>query len=97
MVQTYQGYFQEDGQFVSGNTLIKLPVLRRTIVNVLVDEPEREIDSIDNSHQKRVDLILSIITRAQAIENDGMSDEDWDELINIRNNTNYGLSKVVDL
>jgi len=97
MVQTYQGYFQEDGQFISGNTLVKLPTLKRTIVNVLDDEPEAVLDLKKKVDQQRVSRILNIITQAQAVENEGMSNEDWDELINIRSSTNNGLSRAVEL
>ena len=97
MVQTYQGYFQEDGQFISGNTLIKLPMLRRTIVNILSDEPEEDSDLIKFTLQQRIAVINSIINQARAVENEGMNDEDWDELNNIRNTTNEGLSRMVEL
>ena len=96
MVQTYQGYFQEDGQFVSGNTLIKLPTLRRTIVNVLDEEPEVEQEQKNEINQQRVMRILNIINQAREVEND-MTDKDWDELTNIRNTTNAGFSRTVEL
>ena len=38
MVQTYQGYFTEDGRFVHDGINIKLPTRRRAIVNVFLDE-----------------------------------------------------------
>ena len=96
MVQTYQGYFQEDGQFVSGNTLIKLPTLRRTIVNVLDEEPEVEQEQKNEINQQRVMRILNIINQAREVEND-MTDENWDELANIRDTTNAGLSRTVEI
>ena len=97
MIRTYQGYFREDGQFISGDTLVKLPTLRRAIINVLDDEPEANSDLKRKSHQQRTTRILNIITQAQAVEDESMSDEDWDELTNIRNVTNTGLSRVVEL
>jgi hypothetical protein len=97
MMETYQGYFQEDGQFISGNTLVKLPKLRRTIVNVLDDEYVSELEMEETSRKQRVARILSTIAQARAVENDGMNDEDWDELANIRNVTNAGLSRAVEL
>jgi len=96
MVQTYQGYFQEDGQFISGNTLVKLPTLRRTIVNILDDEPVVDQDANNDIHQQRVDRILNIINQAREVENE-LTDEDWDELTNIREHTNAGLSRTVEL
>jgi len=39
MAQTYQGYFQEDGRFVSDNDiLVALPIKRRAIVVIFDDE-----------------------------------------------------------
>ena len=96
MVQTYQGYFQEDGQFISGNTLIKLPTLRRTIVNILDDEPVVDQDANNVIHQQRVDRILNIINQAREVESE-LTDDDWDELTNIRDLTNAGLSRTVEL
>jgi len=93
MVQTYQGYFQEDGQFISGNTLIKLPTLRRTIVNVLDEEPDVEQEQKKEINQQRVMQILNIINQAREVENE-LTDEDWDELANIRDTTNAGLSRT---
>ena len=37
MIQAYQGYFQEDGRFITDNRT-KIPANRRVIVNVLDDE-----------------------------------------------------------
>jgi len=38
MIQAYQGYFQEDGRFIANNRIIKIPINRRVIVNILEDE-----------------------------------------------------------
>ena len=38
MVQTYQGYFLEDGRLMSNGSPIRLPIKRRAIVNILEDE-----------------------------------------------------------
>ena len=43
MVQTYQGYFTEDGRFVHDGKNIKLPTRRRTIVNVFLDETADDV------------------------------------------------------
>ena len=43
MVQTYQGYFTEDGRFVHDGINIKLPTRRRTIVNVFLDETADDV------------------------------------------------------
>ena len=46
MVQTYQGYFEDDGRFVPEGVLVKLPIGKRAIVNVFdedaVSEPNRQ-------------------------------------------------------
>jgi hypothetical protein len=97
MIQTFQGYFQEDGQFISGNTLVKLPALRRAIVNVLDDVPDEGNNLVDTFQQQRVARILNIIAQAQAVENEDMSNEDWNGLTNIRNTTNESLSRMVEL
>ena len=38
MVQSYKGYFVEDGRFVHDGVFVKLPTKRRAIVNVFDDE-----------------------------------------------------------
>jgi len=45
MVQTYQGYFTEDGRFVHDGINIKLPTRRRAIVNVFLDETADDVIS----------------------------------------------------
>ena len=45
MVQTYQGYFTEDGRFVHDGINIKLPTRRRAIVNVFLDETADDVTS----------------------------------------------------
>ena len=43
MIQTYQGYFTEDGRFVHDGISIKLPTRRRAIVNVFLDETADDV------------------------------------------------------
>ena len=38
IIRTYQGYFLEDGQFITYGLLVKLPTKRRTMVNILNDD-----------------------------------------------------------
>ena len=77
MVQTYQGYFVEDGRFISDSALVKLPTRRRAIVNILeeevveVDAPSRSITSI----QDKLERIRSILTTAKAEEDNTLSKE----------------------
>ena len=42
-IQTYQGYFTEDGRFVHDGINIQLPTRRRAIVNVFLDETADEV------------------------------------------------------
>jgi len=46
MIQAYQGYFEEDGRFIANNTVVKIPVKRRVIINILDDEVnDAKVDS----------------------------------------------------
>ena len=98
MVQTYQGYFQDDGRFIPDGISVKVPTRRRAIVNVLdevvkddtgVSQKEREIQS----RVARIDLILSAALDAE----DEMTEEEWDEMLNLRAKTNAGLSRAVEI
>jgi hypothetical protein len=82
MVQTYQGYFLEDGRFISDASTIRIPARRRAIVNVLVDE------TVDNARQQRTDILDKIMEKALKAENTGiLTSEDWEEFENIRSQT----------
>ncbi len=90
MIQTYQGYFAEDGRFIPDSLLAKIPIGRRAIVNVLDDE------IVQPRHQEKKAIIKAIIVRAAEVE-DGLTDAEWGEMENIRSATNKGLSRVVEL
>ena len=99
MIQTYQGYFQEDGRFVPDGVLVKLPIRRRAIVNVFDEEVvcEGETSKSDTALQDRIERIRLIITAALEAEDDVMTDNDWEEMLALRAQTNAGLSRAVDL
>ena len=101
MIQTYQGYFVEDGRFVPDNLLVKIPIKRRAIVNILDDEVS-ETDDI-NAVRDRADIrqkiatIKKILIEALSLENNVLTDADWDEMSSLCSQTNVGLSRVVEL
>jgi len=99
MVQTYQGYFVEDGSFISDSTLIKLPTRRRAIVNIL-EEEVGEIDATSRSItsiQDKLERIRSILAAAKAEEDSTLSDDDWNEMLSLRSQSNAGLSRAVEV
>ncbi len=90
LIQTYQGYFAEDGRFIPDSLLAKIPIRRRAIVNVLDDE------IVQPRQQTKTATIKGIIARALKAE-DTLADSDWDEIANSRSATNAGMSRTVDL
>ena len=99
MIQTYQGYFREDGLFVPDSVFVKIPPRRRAIVNILEDEMNEADVAVQGKtdHQQRVVAIKKVIEEANEAEDGGLTDNDWDELSNLRTGTNSGLSRVIDL
>ena len=99
MVQTYEGYFVEDGRFIPDGALVKLPLRRRAIVNIFDDEVANDKETIqtDASLQERVERISLIIAAALEVENDVMTDDDWNEMFSLRSQTNAGLSRAVEI
>ena len=95
MVKTYKGYFTEDGRFVADGAMVKLPVRRRAVVNIFDDEVTQD----DNKTylQDRVERIAQILAAALAAEDDVMTDDDWDDMLNLRSQTNTGLSRAVTI
>ena len=87
VVQTYQGYFEEDGRFISDGLLEKLPTRRRAIVNILDDE------TIEIKTSKE-DTLRQIFAEAEKAESN-LSDDDWAEFENLRSQT--GFDRVIDL
>ena len=63
MIQAYQGHFQEDGKFIANNRIIKIPVNRRVIVNILEDEISNAetAETVDKKEiEKRLKMVKSI-------------------------------------
>jgi len=98
MIQTYQGQFLDDVSFFVEGRLVKLPTKKRIIINVLDDEaPNQEnVYNIKSGHQ-RVTTIKELLGKAGKMENDTLTDDDWDEMANIRAKTNVGLSRGIDV
>jgi len=99
MVQTYQGYFVEDGRFISDNALAILPTRRRAIVNIL-EEKVGEIDAhsrLITNPQDKLKRIRSILAAAKAEEDNTLNDDDWDEMLSLRSQSNAGFSRAVEV
>jgi hypothetical protein len=88
VIQTYQGYFQEDGRFIPDSLLAKLPTRRRAIVNILEDE------IVEKNTISKEEIFRQLFAEAGKAE-DNLTDEDWAELEDSRSRTNLG--RVVDL
>jgi len=97
MIQTYEGYFLEDGSFVPNGIRVKLPTRRRAIVNVFVEEVADDVNpQTDTETEDRVKRIESILAAAVDARDD-MTEDDWDEMLTLRSKSNAGLSRVVDI
>jgi len=96
MIQTYQGYFQEDGCFIPDGVRVRMPVKRRAIVNILEDEATGRANIEESAHQQKVLAIKEILADALKSEND-LSDADWEEFAGLRAQTNAGLSRTVNI
>lgn len=92
MIQTYQGYFQEDGRFISDSLSIQIPTRRRAIVNILDDEVAA-ISKTD-SQQLKENALRQIFLDAEKVE-DALTSEEWAEFENLRSRTHLG--RVVEL
>ena len=53
MIQTYQGYFKENGQFIANNTTVRIPSNRRVIINILDEIVDTEIKTDDEIAKRR--------------------------------------------
>lgn len=98
MIQTYQGFFLEDGRFFTGGQPVRLPTKRRVIINILDDETA-DIPVNTDVHHQQAAAVIKFLSDIAAIrdEDSVMTDVDWDELASIRSRTNDGLSRIVDL
>lgn len=77
MIQTYQGYFQEDGRFIPDNLSIPLPTRQRAIVNILDDEvAPKPIVS-------REVVLKQLFIKAEKAEG-SLTDDEWMEFEKLR-------------
>jgi len=68
VAQTYQGYFQEDGRFVSDNNIfIALPIKRRVILKILDDEV---IETKAQKQRKAFEEFTQAISQAEPLGDD---------------------------
>ena len=74
MIQTFQGYFQEDGRFVSisDRLFIQIPVRRRTIITILNDEI---IEDAMTDSQKQKKALNRLYIGLNAIDDEPLDDE----------------------
>jgi len=75
MIQTYQGYFQTDGRFISDNLLVQIPAGRRTIVTVLEDETDEMIENGTTDSQKQKEALNRLYSGLKAINDEPLDDE----------------------
>ena len=87
LIQTYQGYFQEDGRFIPDNPLTKVPPRRRTIINVL----EEEITDVKTRSQAQLEAFERFVAANQAIDDEPL-DAEFDAIINQRFNITRELN-----
>ena len=99
MVKTYQGYFLEDGRFVPDGMMVKLPARRRAIVNILENEVVEERIGVQDNYlfQDKLDKIKMILADAASNEHDTLTDDDWDEMLSLRAQSNSGFSRAVEV
>ena len=77
MIQTYQGYFREDGRFVPDIISVQLPTRRRAIVNIL----EEEVAEKPTKSQKQLEALDRLLVGLAAIDDEPF-DEEFDAIIN---------------
>ncbi|MDR1688396.1 MAG: hypothetical protein LBS21_07270 [Clostridiales bacterium] len=82
MVQTYQGYFREDGRFVSDSLQIKIPAKRRTVISVFEDE----IAEAKTRSQRQSEALDTFLKEIKAVTNETITDDDYADLENNRVN-----------
>ncbi|MCL2249697.1 MAG: hypothetical protein FWC13_10555 [Oscillospiraceae bacterium] len=86
MIQTYQGYFVDDGQFIADGTSVRLPTRRRAVVNIFEDDiADSDVALVDSAREQKIARIQDALAKAQAAE-DELSEEDWEEFKNLRLN-----------
>ena len=74
MIQTYQGYFQKDGRFISDNLLVQIPAGRRTIVTVLDDEIDGITENAITDSQKQKEALNRLYSGLKVINDEPLDD-----------------------
>ena len=60
MIQTYQGYFQEDGRFIADNMIVRIPPHRRVILNIMEDKIIMQNETDKKEIEERRAMIKSL-------------------------------------
>ena len=89
MIQTYQGYFQEDGRFISDCIIVQMPVRRMTIINVLDEEIN---DGTIATSKKQKEALIRLYTGLKTIEDEPLDDE-FEAIIS----EGFNIKKELDL
>ena len=74
MIQTYQGYFQEDGCFIPDGVRVRMPVKRRAIVNILEDEVGEV--KVQTKAERQNQSLKHFFAAIDAVEGEPITDED---------------------
>jgi hypothetical protein len=94
VTRTYTGRFLDDGRFVPDGVQVKMPTQFQAVVRFL------ETDNAKVSlHRRQVSAVRRFLAAVDELKDEGdvMTDADWDDIANIRNETNTGLSQEIEL
>ncbi len=88
-IRAYQGYFKDDGRFVPNDVLVKIPPLRRVIVNVL----EEQADDIEISKQNQSKAFDEFFETMESLNKRGIEllDDEFDTILSNRVNISREL------
>ena len=92
MVQTYQGYFQEDGRFIPDGVMVKMPTRRRAIVNIFNEE---EVSETADQRQVQRNAFEEFFAAMDALNKEGieMLEDEFDSILAERVN----ITRELDL
>jgi hypothetical protein len=89
MIQTFQGYFHEDGRFFSNQLPVQLPVGRRAIINFLDDDFAFDVPT---DSQKQIKALDDLFAGLKVID-DEPADEAFDAIMSRR----FHIGRKLDL
>ncbi len=94
MIQTYQGYFNNKGQFIDidKHEIKQLPKNLRLIINI-IDEPIDEQNE-KQDHLNRLEMWECFFNTIDSIEGENITDEDITYLENNRINFKRDLGEI---